>query len=218
MVRHAATGPACARSCGARQGDRSTGRVDGIRGAAVGEAARVPQEQAASGGALEAERPGMASRSHSADVQPQMADAVVGEGMSPAEPGFEARCLFDRLPAEMLSAVLVQLDWKTLLLAAPAVCRTWRAVCRDLVPAVFEFPRTVNLDDGVLRAIGARFKKTRGVAFGQSRNHHRVTNGGVEGLVMQCGQLRRLELTLCRLDVARLMPAVTALPHLQVLG
>ena len=35
---------------------------------------------------------------------------------------------------------------------------------------------------------------------------------------MQCGQLRRLELTECRLDVARMMPAVVALPHLEAFG
>ena len=118
----------------------------------------------------------------------------------------------------MLSAVLAWLDWRTLLVAAPAVCRTWRAVCRDHVPAVFEFPERVRLGDGVLRAIGARFRKTRGVALGFHDGYHRVTTGAVEGLVMQCGQLRRLKLTTCRLDVARLMPAMAALPQLRDLG
>ena len=71
----------------------------------------------------------------------------------------------------------------------------------------------------MLRAIGARFRKARGVAFGlMFGDPHRVTTGAVEELVMQCGQLRRLELTGCRLDMARLMPAMAALPHLHDLG
>ena len=172
----------------------------------------------ASGGALEAinQWRGMVFRSPSGGVYPIGADAALAESEAAAVPAVEARCLFDLLPFEMLSAVLAWLDWETLLVAAPAVCRTWRAVCRDLVPAVFEFSERV-LEDGVLRAIGARFRKTRGVALGPCWNpHHRVTTEAAEGLVMQCGQLRRLELTSCRLDVARMMANVVALPHLQV--
>ena len=61
---------------------------------------------------------------------------------------------FDSLPPEMLSAVLARLDSETLLVAAPAVCTRWRAMCREFVPAVFEFVG-VRVFDGVLRAIGA---------------------------------------------------------------
>jgi hypothetical protein len=148
-----------------------------------------------------------------------MAGAALAENEAAAVPVVEARCLFDLLPFEMLSAVLAWLDWETLLKAAPAVCRVWRAVCRDLVPAVFEFPDGVRVGDGVLWAIGARFRKTRGVTIGLLfRCHHRATTGAVEELVMQCGQLRRLKLTSCELDVARLMPAMAALPHLHDLG
>ena len=148
---------------------------------------------------------GMVFRSPSGGVYPVGADAPVdgGEEEDAASP-------FDWLPNEMLSAVLAWLDWETLLVAAPAVCRTWRAVCRDLVPAVFEFPQDVRLGDGVLRAIGARFRKARGVALGYygCDGGHRVTSEAVGGLFMQCRQLRRLELTSCRVDMAALAEAL----------
>ena len=160
----------------------------------------------------------MVFRSPSGGVYPIGADAALAGSEAAAVSEVEARCLFDLLPFEMLSAVLAWLDWETLLVAAPAVCRTWRAVCRDLVPADFEFPKDVELGDGVLQAIGARFRKTRAVAFGHDFCAHRVTTGAVEELVMQCGQLRRLELPSCQLDVARLMPAMAALPQLHDLG
>ena len=146
------------------------------------------------------------------------ADAPLDAAAVASEPAVDARCLFGLLPFEMLCAVLAWLDWETLLKAVPAVCRTWRAVCRDLVPAVFEFPEDTRLGDGVLRAIWARFKKTRVVTLGWCRAAHCVTIEVVEELVMRCGQLRRLELTRCRLDVARLMVVVRAVPHLQVFG
>ena len=92
-------------------------------------------------------------------------------------------------------------------------------MCHDLVPAAFEFPGNSIVGDGVLRAIGARFKKTRGVSLSTICGaYHPVTAEAVEGLVMQCRQLRRLELTSCSLDTTRLMPAVVALPQLQVFG
>lgn len=87
-------------------------------------------------------------RLRSGGTQPTGEDAALGGGAAAAVPEVEARCLFDLLPFEMLSVVLAWLDWETLLVAAPAVCRVWRAVCRDLVPAVFEFPERVCLGDG----------------------------------------------------------------------
>ena len=123
----------------------------------------------ASGEALTAvdEWRGMVSRSPSEGAHLVSADAAHGADEAPAEEATEVGCIFEVLPVEMLSAVLAWLDWETLLKAAPAVCRTWRAVCHDLVPAAFEFPGNCKVGDGVLRAIGARFKKTRGVSLGR---------------------------------------------------
>ena len=132
----------------------------------------------------------------------------------------DGRCLFELLPVEMLSrvlAILAHLDWETLLKAAPAVCRKWRAVCRDLVPAVFKLPPQLRVGDGVLRAIGTRFRAARGVSLGWCSLDHRATSGAVRELATQCRQLRLLGLKSVRLDVTQLIAAVQAVPNLRVL-
>ena len=129
------------------------------------------------------------------------------------------RCLLELLPVEMLSrvlAILAHLNWETLLKAAPAVCRKWRAVCRDLVPAVFEFSDDLCVGDGVLRAIGTRFRAARGVTLGLCYPGNDVTSGAVKELATQCTQLRLLGLK-SMTDVTLLMAAVQAIPNFRIL-
>ena len=160
---------------------------------------------------------GIVFRSPSGGVYPIGVDAALDEGKVPTEEEGEGEqlCLFDLLPPEMLSAVLSWLDWKTLLKAAPAVCKRWRAVCRDLVPAKFEFPYYLSVGDRLLQAIWTRFRTARGVTLGWC---HGVTSGAVQELAMQCRQLRQLKLTSARMDITQLVPAVLAMPNLRVLG
>ena len=48
----------------------------------------------------------------------------------------ETDALINHMPGRVLSMVFCYLDSKTLLIAAPAVCRWWQRVCAETMPAV----------------------------------------------------------------------------------
>ena len=113
--------------------------------------------------------------------------------------------LINCVPGEVLAIVFCHLDAKTLLIAVPAVCRRWREVCAEMMPAVCldvgwmttlgwsGYPMNPLTDAG-LTAIAGRFRIAQGA---QLRDCTQVTDVGIERLAAGCPNLNHLDLGYC---------------------
>ena len=108
--------------------------------------------------------------------------------------------LINHMPGGVLSMVFCYLDSKTLLIAAPAVCRWWRRVCAEMMPAVnldvswattgAKWCKENPLTDMGLNAIVGRFRIVQG---GNLRGCRQVTDVGIDRLAVGCPKLSHLD-------------------------
>ena len=110
----------------------------------------------------------------------------------------------NNVPGDVLAIVFCYLDSKTLLIAAPAVCRQWRRLCAEMMPAVTLDVgwatvggkwATNPLTDAGLKALASRFRTVQGVHLAGCLQ---LTLGGIEQLAVDCPGLNRLDLGECR--------------------
>eukprot|EP00038_Savillea_parva_P003084 m.120817 g.120817 ORF g.120817 m.120817 type:complete len:621 (+) comp11067_c0_seq1:170-2032(+) len=111
----------------------------------------------------------------------------------------------DRIPNEVLAAILTQLDTRTLLLSVPLVCRRWRRTCA-MVPNV-QLDMTFLSKDARLRHVAARGKTSRwlGAIFAlfpqvtslSLREFAKLTDEAVETVSRRCPHLRAVDFTCC---------------------
>ena len=114
----------------------------------------------------------------------------------------DSDAVINHLPGDVLAIMFCYLDSKTLLIAAPAVCRQWRRLCAEMMPAVTLDVgwatvggkwATNPLTDAGLKAL-ARFRKVQGAHLAGCRQ---LTLGGIKQLAVDCPDLNHLDLGDC---------------------
>ena len=136
--------------------------------------------------------------------------------------------LINHIPDGVLLMVFYYLDSKALLTAAPAVCRWWRRVCAEMMPAVnldvsWATPDRLGMEnpltDAGLNGLISRFRIVQGANLARCKQ---VTDVGIERLAAGCPNLSHLDLNGCKqvtdVWIERLAAGCPNLNHLDLNG